>query len=69
MATTCPMCETKKCRRLLKLEEVERRYILAVMKIHGRRRAESAKVLGIGLRTLGIRLNQWKKVRQIPQWF
>ena len=66
---SCPMCETTKCRRLLTLAEVERRYILAVMKMHGRKRAESAKALGIGLRTLGIRLSEWKKAGQIPQWF
>ncbi len=43
------------------LEEVEREQILAVLARFGGNRTRAAEALGIGLRTLGLKLKKWKQ--------
>lgn len=49
------------------LEEMERQQILRVLGEHGGNRARSAQALGIGVRTLGLKLKKWKEQRLVAQ--
>ncbi len=46
----------------LTLEDVERRYTKATLESLGGHRARTAKALGIGLRTLGMKIKRWNLV-------
>lgn len=47
--------------KFLPLDEIEKRYILKVLKAHGGNRTRTAKVLGIGLRTLQRKIKLFKE--------
>ncbi len=48
------------------LEEIEREAILATLERNRGHRVRSAKDLGIGVRTLGLKLKKWKEESRIP---
>jgi len=49
------------------LEELERRAILATLRHHKGHRRRSAAALGIGVRTLGLKLRRWKDAAIVPE--
>lgn len=49
------------------LEELERRAILATLRHHNGHRRRSAAALGIGVRTLGLKLRRWKDAAIVPE--
>ncbi|WP_428386565.1 sigma-54-dependent transcriptional regulator [Mucisphaera sp.] len=49
------------------LEEVEREQIVQALGYFGGNRQKTAKALGIGVRTLGLKLKKWKEQRLIAQ--
>lgn len=49
------------------LEEVEREAILAALKRFNGHRQKTAAALGIGVRTLGLKLKKWKEQNLIPE--
>jgi DNA-binding NtrC family response regulator len=49
------------CDGALTLEEIERQTILATLEAHQGHRQRSAAALGIGVRTLGLKLKKWKE--------
>ncbi|MEX2213092.1 MAG: sigma-54 dependent transcriptional regulator [Phycisphaeraceae bacterium] len=49
------------------LEETEREEILRALKHHNGNRVRTAKVLGIGVRTLGLKLKKWKELKLVAQ--
>jgi transcriptional regulator with GAF, ATPase, and Fis domain len=52
--------ETMICDGEMKLEDIEREVILATLARNGGHRQKSARALGIGVRTLGLKLKKWK---------
>lgn len=48
------------CNGRLRLSDIEREAILATLAQHDGHRQKSAKALGIGVRTLGLKLKKWK---------
>jgi DNA-binding NtrC family response regulator len=55
------------CDGRVTLEEIEREAILATLERNRGHRVRSAKDLGIGVRTLGLKLKKWKEEALIPQ--
>jgi two-component system, NtrC family, response regulator HydG len=53
------------CDGQLTLEEIERRTILATLHHHQGHRQRSAMALGIGVRTLGLKLKKWKEQKLV----
>jgi len=51
----------------LTLETIEREAILATLEQNNGHRQKSAAALGIGVRTLGLKLKKWKELRLIPE--
>ena len=51
----------------LKLADIERETIVATLKRNRGHRQRSAKALGIGVRTLGLKLKKWKEDRIVEQ--
>ena len=49
------------------LEETEREEILRALKHHNGNRVRTAKVLGIGVRTLGLKLKKWKELKLVAE--
>ncbi|MEM6332728.1 MAG: sigma-54 dependent transcriptional regulator [Planctomycetota bacterium] len=49
------------------LEVVEREQIVRTLQSFGGNRQKSAKALGIGVRTLGLKLKKWKEAELVPQ--
>jgi DNA-binding NtrC family response regulator len=49
------------CDGSLTLDEIERRSIVATLERNRGHRQKSAKALGIGVRTLGLKLKKWKE--------
>ena len=49
------------------LEEVERDQIIEALDRFGGNRRQTAQALGIGLRTLGLKLKKWKEQHQVAQ--
>jgi DNA-binding NtrC family response regulator len=45
---------------------VERQAVVATLRSQGGHRRRTAEALGIGLRTLGVKLSQWRVARQLP---
>ena len=56
-------CPEIVCDGDLTLDEVERQTIVATLKHNNGHRQRSAKALGIGVRTLGLKLKKWKDQR------
>jgi DNA-binding NtrC family response regulator len=48
------------------LEEIERDIIVRTLGRYGGHRQKTAKSLGIGVRTLGLKLKKWKDLRLVP---
>jgi len=55
------------CDGALTLDEIERRSIVATLERNRGHRQKSAKALGIGVRTLGLKLKKWKEDALVPQ--
>jgi two-component system, NtrC family, response regulator HydG len=55
------------CDGSMTLEEIERRTILATLQVHKGHRVRSAKALGIGVRTLGLKLKRWKELSIVAE--
>ena len=55
------------CDGRLTLDEIERRAIVATLEKHRGHRQRSAVALGIGVRTLGLKLKKWKEEALVPQ--
>ncbi len=55
------------CNGELTLEEIERRTILATLEANRGHRQRSAKALGIGVRTLGLKLKRWKELSLVAE--
>ncbi len=55
------------CDGSLTLDEIERRAIVATLEKHRGHRQRSAVALGIGVRTLGLKLKKWKEEALVPQ--
>ena len=49
------------CDGELTLADIERETIVATLKRNGGHRQKSARALGIGVRTLGLKLKKWKE--------
>jgi len=49
------------CDGTVTLEDIEREAILATLRRHNGHRQRSAAALGIGVRTLGLKLKKWKE--------
>jgi transcriptional regulator with GAF, ATPase, and Fis domain len=58
-------CPRIVCDGSLTLDEIERRTIVATLEHHNGHRLRSAKALGIGVRTLGLKLKKWKDLRLV----
>jgi DNA-binding NtrC family response regulator len=54
------------CDGRLTLDEIERRSIVATLERFRGHRQKSAKALGIGVRTLGLKLKKWKEESLVP---
>jgi len=54
------------CDGALTLDEIERRSIVATLERNRGHRQKSAKALGIGVRTLGLKLKKWKEDLLVP---
>ena len=54
------------CDGALTLDEIERRSIVATLERNRGHRQKSAKALGIGVRTLGLKLKKWKEESLVP---
>ena len=55
------------CDGTVTLETLERRAILATLERFGGHRDRTAKALGIGVRTLGMKLRAWKASGLVPE--
>jgi DNA-binding NtrC family response regulator len=55
------------CDGQLTLEEIERRTIIATLEAYRGHRQRSAKALGIGVRTLGLKLKRWKELSLVAE--
>jgi len=49
------------------LEDVERDVIIATLRKHRGHRQQTAAALGIGVRTLGLKIKRWKEEERVPQ--
>ena len=54
------------CDGRLTLEDIEREAILATLEANRGHRQKSAHALGIGVRTLGMKLKRWKEAQMVP---
>jgi len=54
------------CDGLITLEAIERQAVLATLERCGGHRQRTAEALGIGVRTLGMKLRAWKAAGLIP---
>lgn len=55
------------CDGTVTLETVERRVVVATLERFGGHRDRTAKALGIGVRTLGMKLRAWKASGLVPE--
>ncbi|MHC5113493.1 MAG: helix-turn-helix domain-containing protein [Planctomycetota bacterium] len=55
------------CKGDFTLDDIERETIVATLEHHNGHRQKSAKALGIGVRTLGLKLKKWKEQRLVAQ--
>jgi DNA-binding NtrC family response regulator len=49
------------------LEEIERQAILEALERFGGHRQKTAQALGIGVRTLGLKLKKWKQANLVSE--
>ncbi|MEL6312104.1 MAG: helix-turn-helix domain-containing protein, partial [Pseudomonadota bacterium] len=49
------------------LEEIEREAIITVLQRNNGHRQKTARSLGIGVRTLGLKLKKWKEEQIVPE--
>jgi two-component system, NtrC family, response regulator HydG len=49
----------------LTLEDIERETIIATLEANDGHRQKSAEALGIGVRTLGLKLKKWKEMQLV----
>ena len=49
------------------MEEIEREVILNTLDLFNGHRQKTAEALGIGLRTLGLKLKKWKEANLVPE--
>ena len=54
------------CDGTVTLETIERRTIVATLQRFGGHRDRTARALGIGVRTLGMKLRAWKSAGLVP---
>jgi len=54
------------CNGMSTLADLERQAVVATLRSQGGHRRRTAAALGIGLRTLGVKLSQWRAARQLP---
>lgn len=54
------------CDEARSLADLERQAVVATLRSQGGHRRKTAQALGIGLRTLGVKLSQWRTARQLP---
>tara|TARA_Y100000591_G_scaffold311185_1_gene314334 strand:- start:1462 stop:1821 length:360 start_codon:yes stop_codon:yes gene_type:complete len=54
------------CDGVRQLEDIERAVIVATLSHHDGHRQRSASALGIGVRTLGLKLKKWKESNLVP---
>ena len=54
------------CDGVRQLEDIERAVIVATLTHHDGHRQRSASALGIGVRTLGLKLKKWKDSNLVP---
>jgi DNA-binding NtrC family response regulator len=64
---TGDVCPAIVCDGDLTLEEVERHTIVATLKHNSGHRQRSARALGIGVRTLGLKLKKWKDLQLVSE--
>ena len=50
-----------------KLEDTEREEVLKALRRFAGNRQRTAEALGIGVRTLGLKLKKWKEMRLVEQ--
>jgi transcriptional regulator with GAF, ATPase, and Fis domain len=55
------------CAGDITLEQIERDAIVATLRKHDGHRQRSASALGIGVRTLGLKLKKWKEMQVVEQ--
>jgi DNA-binding NtrC family response regulator len=55
------------CDGRLTLDDVEREAIIATLKSNHGHRQKSAAALGIGVRTLGLKLKKWKEQQIVSE--
>jgi DNA-binding NtrC family response regulator len=55
------------CDGRLTLADIEREAILATLEANRGHRQKSARALGIGVRTLGMKLKRWKEDLIVPE--
>ena len=55
------------CDGRLTLADIEREAILATLDANRGHRQKSARALGIGVRTLGMKLKRWKEEQLVPE--
>ena len=55
------------CDGVTTLDEIERHVIVATLQHYRGHRQKSAKALGIGVRTLGLKLKKWKEQQLVAQ--
>jgi DNA-binding NtrC family response regulator len=55
------------CDGTLTLQDVEREAIIATLKCNRGHRQRSAAALGIGVRTLGLKLKKWKDAQIVSE--
>jgi DNA-binding NtrC family response regulator len=55
------------CTGDIQLEDIERETIIATLHHHKGHRQRSASALGIGVRTLGLKLKKWKEQQLVEQ--
>lgn len=53
--------------RPVTLEEIEREAIITVLQRNNGHRQKTARTLGIGVRTLGLKLKKWKEEQLVPE--
>lgn len=61
-APACAACDGE----AVTLESIERQAVLATLERFGGHRDRTARALGIGVRTLGMKLRQWKAAGLVP---
>ena len=67
MGEHLPPCPGVVCDGTLTLEDVEREAIVATLKQNRGHRQRSAAALGIGVRTLGLKLKKWKEAHLVSE--